>query len=154
MKKYLVKLTPNERADLEALTRKGTARARQIKRALILLAADEGEKDALIAARVRVHLNTVVRIRQRCAAEGLEQALNERPRPGNPRRLDGRQEADVIALACSDPPEGRGKWTMQLLANRLVELKLVESISDDTVWRTLKRGPLNPGNAKSGVSPA
>lgn len=153
MKKYFVKLTPDERADLEALTSKGTARARQIKRALILLAADEGEKDAVIATKVRVHLNTVVRIRHRFTEEGLKKALNERPRPGNPRRLDGRQEAYVIALACSDPPEGRDKWTMQLLANRLVELKVVESISDDTVWRTLKRGTLNPGNAKSGVLP-
>jgi transposase len=148
-----VKLTPAERESLEALTRRGTARARQIKRALILLAADEGEKDELIAARVRVHRNTVVRISRRFAEEGLEQALNERPRPGNPRRLDGRQEAYVIALACSDPPAGRAKWTMQLLANRLVELKVVESVSDDTVWRTLKRGRSNRGNAESGAWP-
>lgn len=153
MKKYFVELTTDERADLEALTSKGTARARQMKRALILLAADEGEQDAVIATKVRVHLSTVVRIRQRFAVEGLKKALNERPRPGNPRRLDGRQEAYVIALACSDPPEGREKWTMQLLAKRLVELNVVDSISDDTVWRTLKRGTSNPGNAESGVLP-
>ena len=153
MKKYFVKLTATERAALEALTRKGKAPARQIKRSLILLGADEGERDELIAARVRVHLNTVVRIRHRFAKEGLEKALSESPRPGNPRRLDGRQEAYLIALACSNPPEGRAKWTMQLLANRLVQLNVVESISDDTVWRTLKRGALNPGNAKSGASP-
>ena len=151
MKKYFVSLTPAERRNLEALTRKGTARARQIKRALTLLAAAEGEKDELIAARVRVHVNTVASIRHRFAEEGLEKALSERPRPGNPRRLDGRQEAYLIALACSDPPEGRDKWTMQLLANRLVELNIVESISDDTVGRTLKRGTSNPGNAESGV---
>ena len=153
MKEYVVKLTPSERESLEALTRKGTARARQIKRALILLAADEGEKDELIAVRVRVHSHTVQRVRRRFAEEGLEKALNERPRPGNPRRLDGRQEAYVIALACSDPPEGRDKWTMQLLAKRLVELNVVESISDDTVWRTLKRGRSSPGNAESGALP-
>lgn len=153
MKKYVVKLTPAERAELEALTSKGTARARQIKRALILLAAGEGERDDLIAASVRVHPNTVGRIRHRFAEEGLEKALNERPRPGNPRRLDGRQEAYLIALACSDPPEGRNKWTMQLLANRLVELKVVENISHDTVRWTLKRGMLNLGNAESGVLP-
>jgi transposase len=153
LKKYFVELTPRERLDLEALTRRGTARARQIKRAMILLGAAEGEKDELIAARVRVHVNTVASVRRRFAEEGLAKALNERPRPGNPRRLDGRQEAHLIALACSDPPEGRDKWTMQLLANRLVELKIVESVSDDTVWRTLKRGMSNPGNAESGALP-
>lgn len=153
MKKYFVKLRPDERAELEALTRKGTARARMIKRALILLASDEGEKDGVIASRVRVHIKTVVRIRHRWAKEGSEQALNERPRPGNPRLLDGRQEAFLIALACSDPPKGRTGWTMKLLAGRLVELKVVDSISDDTVWRTLKRGTSNPGNARSGVLP-
>ncbi len=153
MRKYAVKLTPRERADLEALTRKGRARARQIKRALILLGADEGEKDELIAAKVRVHPNTVVRIRHRFAEEGLEKALSERPRPGNPRRLDGRQEAYLIALACSDPPEGRDKWTMRLLAGRLVELDVTDGISHQTVMRTLKRGTSSPGNAESGVSP-
>jgi transposase len=153
LKKHIVRLTADERARLEALTRKGTARARQLKRALILLAADEGEKDEMIAARVRVHLNTVVRIRHRFAEEGLEKALSERPRPGNPRKLAGRQEAYLIALACSDPPEGRDKWTMQLLANRLIELNVLEAISKDTVWRTLKRGTLNLGNAESGALP-
>jgi transposase len=153
LKKYVVNLTPTERANLEALTRKGTVRARQIKRALILLAVDEGEKDELVAAKVRVHPNTVARIRHRFAEEGLEKALSERARPGNPRRLDGRQEAYLIALACSDPPEGRDKWTMRLLAGRLVELDVIDGISHQTIMRTLKRGTSSPGNAESGASP-
>jgi transposase len=153
LKKYVVELETKARAELEALTRKGRASARQIKRALILLAAAEGETDETIAARVRVHANTVQRIRQRFAEESLEAALSERPRPGKARKLAGPEEAFVIALACTDAPEGRQTWTMQLLADRLVELKVVESISDDTVRRTLKRGTSSPGSAKSGASP-
>lgn len=149
----MVELEPRARAELEALTRRGTASARRIKRALILLAAADGERDETIAARVRVHANTVQRIRWRFAAESLRAALSERPRPGKARKLAGPQEAFVIALACTGAPEGRQSWTMQLLADRLVELKLVESISDDTVRRTLKRGPSSPGSAKSGASP-
>jgi hypothetical protein len=84
--------------------------------------------------------------------EGLEAALSERPRPGKARLLSGRQEAHLIALACSEPPAGRARWTMQLLAGRLVELRIVERISDDTVRRTLKRGRSSPGSASSGAS--
>lgn len=140
LKKYIVDLTPEERADLEALTRKGTASARRMKRALVLLAADDGDKDEAIAAKARVHRTTVEHIRKRFVEEGLEAALSERPRPGKARLLDGRQEAYLIALACSEPPAGRVRWTMRLLANQLVELRIVERISDDTVRRTLKRG--------------
>jgi transposase len=153
LKKYVVELEPQARAELEALTRKGTASARRIKRASILLAAADGERDETIAARVRVHANTVQRIRRRFAEESLRAALSERPRPGKARKLAGPQEAFVIALACTDAPEGRQTWTMQLLADRLVELQLVDSISDDTVRRTLKRGRSSPGSAKSGASP-
>ena len=153
MKKYVVELEPKARAALEALTRRGKASARQIKRALILLAAADGDRDEAIAAKVRVHANTVKRIRRRFVEESLEAALSERPRPGKARKLAGPQEAFVIALACTDAPEGRQTWTMQLLADRLVELRLVESISDDTVRRTLKRGVSSRGSAKSGASP-
>jgi transposase len=139
-KKYIVELTAEERDALEALTRKGSTGARRMKRALVLLAADEGDKDEDIVAKVRVHRVTVEDIRKRFVLEGLEAALSEHPRPGKARLLDGRQEALVVALACSDPPAGRASWTMQLLADRLVELKVVESISDETVRRTLKRG--------------
>lgn len=154
MKKYVVELEPKARAELEALTRRGKARARQIKRALILLAAADGDRDEAIAAKVRVHPNTVKRIRQRFVKESLEAALSERPRPGKARKLAGPEEAFVIALACTDAPQGRQTWTMQLLADRLVELNLVESISDDTVRRTLKRGTSSPGSAKNGAFPS
>jgi len=153
MKKYVVELKPEQRAELEALTSRGKASVRQLKRALILLAAADGDTDEVIAAKLRVHLNTVQRIRKRLFEESLKAALSERPRPGKSRKLGGPQEAFVIALACTDAPEGRQVWTMQLIANRLVELKLVESISDDTVRRTLKRGTSSHGNAKSGAFP-
>ncbi len=148
-----MELSAHERAELEALTRKGTLSARRMKRALALLAADEGKTDEQIAARVRVHRTTVEEIRKRFVEEGLEIALSERPRPGKARLLDGKQEAYLVALACSTPPGGRAKWTMQLLADRLVALNLVESISDDTVRRALKKGTSSPGSAKSGASP-
>ena len=153
MKKYVVALGPKQRAELEALTTRGQASARRLKRALILLAAADGDRDEAIAAKVRVHPNTVQRIRQRFVEESLDVALSERPRPGKARKLAGPQEAFVIALACTDAPEGRQTWTMQLLADRLVELNLVESICDETVRRTLKRGTSSPGSAKSGASP-
>lgn len=153
MKKYVIELEAGERAELEALTSKGSAKARRIKRALILLAADEGDTDEEIAAQLRVGTATVERVRKRFVEDSLEAALSERQRPGKPRLLDGRQEAHVIALACSEPPAGRARWTLQLLADRLVELKIVESICDETVRQTLKRGTSNPGYTSSGASP-
>jgi transposase len=153
LKKYIVDLTPEERDCLEGLTRKGNLSARRMKRALVLLAADDGDKDEEIASKARVHRVTVEDIRKRFVLEGLEAALSERPRPGKARLLDGRQEAFVIALACSNPPAGRASWTMQLLAGRLIELKVVESISDETVRRTLKKGMSNRGSASSGALP-
>lgn len=149
-----MELTPEERSELELLTRKGTLSARRMKRALVLLATDEGDTDEVVAKTVRVHRTTVEEIRKRFVEEGLEVALSERPRPGKERLLDGKQEAHLIALACSKPPDGRASWTMQLLADRLVELKVVESISDETVRRTLKRGRSNHGSARNGASPA
>lgn len=140
MKKYLVQLTEPERAFLLSLTTKGQTTARRLKRALVLLSADEGMADAEIARQVRSSVSTVERVRQRFVEEGLEAALSERPRPGKARKLDGRQEAHLLALACSAPPAGRKRWTLRLLADRLVELGVVEAISDETVRRTLKRG--------------
>lgn len=155
MKKYVVKLTPQERDGLDGLTRKGTAKARRLKRALVLLAAADGDKDEEIAAKARVHRTTVEQIRKRFVEEGLEAALSEKPRPGKTPLLDGHQEAHLIALACSTPPEGRAQWTMQLLADRIVELKVVPSISDETVRRVLvKKGKSNPGSTVNGASPA
>jgi transposase len=152
MKKYLVELTPEERAQLVALTRRGACRARKLKRALVLLGADEGATDAVLAARARVHAGTVERIRRRFVEEGLEAALAERPRPGQRPRLGGRQEAYLVALACSAPPAGRKRWTMQLLADKLVALGVVERVSDETVRVALKKGASSPGSASSGAS--
>jgi putative transposase len=96
----------------------------------------------------------VHRARQRFVEEGLRAALNEQPRPGKTPVLTGKQEAFIVALACSTPPEGRCRWTMQLLAERLVELKQIEEISHDTVRRVLKKTISSRGNARSGVFPA
>lgn len=153
MKKYLVRLSQDERAELKVLVRGGRESVRKIKRALVLLAVDDGHKDEDIAAEVRVHRTTVEHLRRRFAEEGMKAVLNERPRPGKPRVLDGRQEAYVIALACSEPPEGRARWTLRLMGSRLVELEIVDSISHHTVGRLLKRGTSSPGGARSGALP-
>jgi hypothetical protein len=139
-KKYIVELTPEERAQLQVLTRKGTPGVRRYKRAVALLGADAGEADAVIAVKAGLHPVSIERVRKRFVVEGLEAALTERPRPGAVRKLDGRGEAHLLALACTAPPVGRQRWTMQLLADRLVERKLVGAISEETVRRTLKRG--------------
>jgi transposase len=140
-KKYVVNLSEEEKERLEDLTQKGQSKARRIRRANILLLAHQGMKDAEIARALNAAVSTVERVRKRFVEEGLlEAALSERPRPGGERRLDGHQEAYLMALACSEPPEGRKQWTMQLLADRLVELEVVEGISDETVRRTLKKG--------------
>jgi len=151
LKKYLVELTADERARLEAMVRGGQESVRKVKRALTLLAVDAGHRDEDIAAQVRVHRTTVEHIRKRFAEEGLEAALTERPRPGGARKLDGRQEAYVIALACSDPPQGWATWTLRLLAKRLVELEVVDEVSHHTVGRLLKRGKLSLGGASNGA---
>ncbi len=138
-KRYIVDLTAGERAGLLALLNKGVAPARRLTRARILLLADEGGTDPEIAAALHVHRATVERTRRRFVEGGVERALSDRPRPGGRPKLDRKQEAHLVALACSAPPEGRARWTMQLLADRLVELALVDAISDETVRRTLKK---------------
>jgi transposase len=138
-KRPLVALSDDERAGLLELIRTGKAAARTIARAQVLLQADEGRPDEEIAGSLPVGRATVERVRKRFAQEGLERALRERPRPGAARRLGGKQEAFLVALACSDPPDGRDHWTMQLLADRLVTLEQVDAISDETVRRTLKK---------------
>jgi transposase len=144
-KKYLVTLTEDERAEVLALTKKGTVSARKLTRAHILLQADAQATDDNIAQALHSGTATVERTRKRFVEEGLEAALNERPRAGGRRKLEGRQEAFLIALACSTPPDERKCWTMQLLADKLVELQQVESISDETVRRTLKKTSSNHG---------
>lgn len=152
MKKYVVELSAEERTELELFTRRGNVSARRMKRALVLLAADDGDKDEAIAGKARVHRTTVEYLRKRFVEEGLEAALSERPRPGKMPLLDGKQEAYLVALACSAAPNGRAKWTMQLLADRMMELQVVESISDETVRRTLKKGLSSRGSARNGAS--
>ena len=151
--KYLVNLTDDERARLHAMITKGTGPARPLTRARILLAADRNDPDETIAYALHVHRTTVAAVRKRCVEHGLAAALFDAVRPGAPRKLDGVQEAFTIALACSDAPEGQTRWTMQLLADKLVALGVVETISDECVRETLKKTRPSRGSAKNGASP-
>jgi transposase len=133
---------------LEEVVSKGKGVAYRIKHAHILLAADEkgpNLNDEEIAKAFRCHRNTVANVRQRFVEQGLDGALERKQRemPPVPRKLDGRGEARLIAVACSAAPEGRAKWTMQMLADELVALGVVESISDETVRQTLKKTNLS-----------
>ncbi len=138
-KKYIVRLTNEERQKLLAMTRAGEISARKMKRAQILLKADETWKDKDIIAALNTSRSTVERIRKRYVEGGLARALNEDPRPGAKRKLDGRAEAHLIALACSDPPDDSDHWALRLLADELVELGLVDSISHEAVRQYLKK---------------
>jgi len=149
--KYAVKLTEEERDELLNLTKKGKNSSRVFKRSQILLLADEGYQDQEIADILKVGESTIHRTRQRYVEQGVGLALGERPRPGRPGKLSPQAEALLIAKACSDPPEGRNCWTMQLLANSLVTLDVVESISDETVRMTLKKTKSNLGSNNNGA---
>jgi len=138
-KLYIINLTDEERQSLLAMTRKGQIKARQMKRAMILLKANEGLSDPQIMSALGVSRPCVERIRKRFVLGGLERALNEDPRPGQKRKLDGRGEATLIATACSEVPEGHEHWTLRLLAGKMVELEVVDSISYETIRRTLKK---------------
>jgi len=138
-KKYLINLSDEEQQELYEITRKGEVKARKMKRAMILLKADEGLSDPQIMAAISVSRPTVERIRKRFVEGGLERALNEDARPGQKRKLDGRGEAQLIAVACSQAPDGHDHWTLRLLADKLVQLEVVENISYETVRRTLKK---------------
>jgi len=138
-KRYVVELTEGEGAQLRDLLRRGKASVRMVTRARVLLKADEGRTDEAIAAALDVGTATVGRIRRRFVEEGLEGALRERPRVGGRRRLSGKQEAHLIAVACSTPPEGRARWTLRLLAGKVVDLGFVPSISPETVRQVLKK---------------
>ena len=138
-KMYLVNLADEERQTLLEMTRKGRINARKLKRAMILLKADEGLTDQQVMAALNVSRPCVERVRKRFVSDGLERALNEDPRPGQKRKLDGRAEATLIATACSDAPEGHAHWSLRLLAGKLVQLQVVDAISHETVRRTLKK---------------
>jgi transposase len=138
-KKYHINLSDEERQALTEMTRKGEIKARKFKRVMVLLKADEGYSDAQIQAALNISRPRVERLRKRFVEGGLERALIEDPRPGQKRKLDGRAEAQLVATARSDVPEGYEHWTMLLLAGKLVELGIVESISHETVRLTLKK---------------
>lgn len=153
--KYVVNLSAAERDGLAQMTRAGTHGARRLTRARVLLKADEGLSDSEVAAAVGVGIATVHRIRQRCVEDGLEAALRDRPRPGAAPKFDTKQHTHLIALACSTPPEGRTRWTLRLLADRVVELGLAEACSYETIRRALKKTPRassNRGSKRSGAS--
>ena len=144
-KRYRVTLTDQEQERLHGLTRRGTASARMVRRAQTLLLAADERTDEAIAAALHIGVATVERTRRRFVEEGLEAALAERPRPGARPKLSPKQQAFVVALACTKPPEGRLRWTMQLLADRAVELSVVPAISDEAIRRLLKRTNSSPG---------
>jgi transposase len=138
-KKYIVELSSEERVQLLELTRRGKPSARKVKRAQILLLADEGKSDEDISKALHVGFSTVERTRKRLVLEGFPAALNERSRPAGRRKLGAKAEAVLETLAQSKPPDGRKRWTMQLLADRLIELKVVDSISDEAVRKLVKK---------------
>ena len=142
-KKYTVELSEEQREHLRRAISSGRAPAREQAHARVLLRADAGDTDEEVAGVVEVSVRTVERVRRLFASGGLDAALPRRPQPPRParRRLDGDAEARLVMLACSKPPEGRAAWTMQLLADRLVELKYVgeDGVSDETVRRCLKK---------------
>ena len=151
-----VHLTADQRHHLESLIRKGNAPARVQTRARILLMADrsQGEKrlQKQVAEATLSDVATVCQVSRRFVLEGMESALAEKPRPGQAPKITGDVEAQLCLLACSDPPAGYAKWTLRLLAGKLVELGCVESISDVAVYHRLKKMRSSPGASKPGVS--
>lgn len=146
-KKYILNLTDSERAALTEVASKQRVSALKRQRAQIVLKSDEGLMDTEIADDLDVDVRTVERVRQRAVLEGLEAALERKKqlRPSRPRKLDGRAEAHLVQLACSNPPEGQVRWTLRLLADRMVELKIVDQLSTPTVHRGLKKTSSSPG---------
>jgi hypothetical protein len=151
VKKYVVKLSAKERGQLDTLIRSGKHPARKLTRARILLKADVGEagegwSDSQIAAALGTGLTTVARIRQQLVEEGFASVLTPKRSPASARQrvFDGAGEAQLTALACSEPPKGRARWTLRLLEDKVVELNIVARVSDNTIGRTLKKSKLKP----------
>lgn len=148
MKKYKVTLTDEEGEELRQLIGKGKGAARKLLHARILLKADsqQGWSDQAISQALEVSISTIERVRERFVEEGLTAALERKaPKRVYKRKLDGAQEAHLVALVCSQPPEDRGRWTLKLLAQKMVELDYVESVAPETIRQTLKKMNLNPG---------
>src|ERR1700721_3127896 len=142
---YRVELSQSERDELAALLSGGRHTARKLKRAQILLAADAGTTDDQIAATVRVSGSTIYRTKRRFVEANLEGALSEEPRPGVARKLSSKEGALLVATACSKPPPGRARWTLELLADEMVRLTDHEELSSETVRRRLAENHLHPG---------
>ena len=159
VKKYRVSLSAAERADLETLVNKGKVAAHKRRHAQLLLKADEGEfgpswTDEKIVEAFGVSRSAVEKLREQLVTRGLDAALTRAvPDRSRSRKIDGEVEAHLIALVCNDPPEGRAKWTLKLLADRMVELDYVDSLSSETVRRTLKKTNLSHGKIRNGVLP-
>lgn len=151
-KAAFVRLTEEQRADLSRRLERDALTGRQRRRLQILVLADPGQTDDQIALATGASPSTVERLRKRFAREGLEVAVAEKPRSGAPAKLDGKQEALIVALACSDAPEGRAQWSARLLANRVVELEIVESLSESSVRRLLKKTRSSRGRSGRGAS--
>lgn len=155
VKKYIVSLSETERQDLEQLVTTGKRAAYTINHARILLKADRNQangswSDQQIKEALDISIRTIERVRQRCVEEGLEAALKIRPGGGRKRKLDGEVEAHLIALRCSDPPKGKGRWTLRLLADQMVELDYVEHLSHESVRQVLKKTNCNRGDNSVG----
>jgi transposase len=152
-RKYRVNLREEERAGLHKLVTSGRTAARTLTRARILLKSDGGDDDQTIAEALDVGLATISRVRQRCVKEGVEAAITSRkPHRYYQRKLDGSQEARLIALACGEPPQGHARWTLRLLADRMVQLGYVDSLSHETVRGTLEKTNSNRGATNNGSS--
>ena len=148
--KYPVTLSRTQRNELLDIVRKGSHPARVINHARILLMAEKGFLNKQTAQTLSITTMTVYEVERRFHTEGLR-ALYDRPRPGKPRKLTGKAEARLTAIACSMPPKGRSRWTVRLLADRLVELDVVDSVSYKTVWETLKKTTSSRGKNTNGV---
>jgi transposase len=139
MKGFKVKLKAKEKKILENTLRKGMEKARKITRCRILLLCHANESKSKIASMLSVDNNTVSNVARRYLEEGLESAINERPRCGAPPIFEGKLKAQITALACSTPPEGRSQWSLRLLADKVVELQLIDSISHSEIGNILKK---------------
>ncbi len=145
-KRYGIKLSKIQRQELERLTKAGACRVRVYKRARALLLADAGVSDAEILKQADISLATLKRIRKRfCESQSnVQEVVADKPKPGRPSRFSGEQRAKITALACSEAPEGRSRWTLRLLADKAVELGLVETVSHEGVSEILKKTSSNP----------
>jgi transposase len=145
MRKEKLELTETERQQLQELVRKGENKARVLTRARLLLLSDQGWNDQQVADALQIGHATVERIRRRAVRESIQAALVDRPRPGSERKLNAKQEAQLVAIACSDPPPGRKRWTIRLLVEEVMKQGVVDTISFETVRRVVKKTMSDPG---------